>query len=131
MISSNTNGVHIRMFDTHILCGKVFFYRFDWPINRHLERKRSNIHQKRREEIAFFLYLHKYSCILQKLENALRKEEIMTTEFGKALRKIRIEKDENMAAMAKKMEISLSYLSAIETGTRAVPDGFVEKLSHK
>lgn len=41
----------------------------------------------------------------------------MTTEFGKALRKMRIEKDENMAAMAKKMEISLSYLSAIETGT--------------
>ena len=39
-----------------------------------------------------FQYLHKYSCILQKLENALRKEEIMTTEFGKALRKMRIEK---------------------------------------
>lgn len=55
----------------------------------------------------------------------------MTTEFGKALRKLRIEKDENMAAMAKKMEISLSYLSAIETGTRAVPKGFIEKLSHK
>ena len=55
----------------------------------------------------------------------------MTTEFGKALRKMRIEKDKNMAAMAKKMEISLSYLSAIETGTRAVPDGFVEKLSRK
>ena len=55
----------------------------------------------------------------------------MTTEFGKALRKLRIEKDENMAAMAKKMEISLSYLSAIETGTRAVPEGFVEKLSRK
>lgn len=55
----------------------------------------------------------------------------MTTEFGKALRKLRIEKDENMAAMAKKMEISLSYLSAIETGARAVPEGFVEKLSHK
>ena len=36
-----------------------------------------------------------------------------------------------MTAMAKKMEISLSCLSAIETGTRAVPDGFVEKLSRK
>ena len=67
----------------------------------------------------------------QRSENALHKEGITTTEFGKALRKMRIEKDENMAAMAKKMEISLSYLSAIETGTRAVPDGFVEKLSHK
>lgn len=54
LINSNTNGVHIRMFDAHILCGKVFLYRFDWPINRHLERKRSNIHRKRRETIAFF-----------------------------------------------------------------------------
>ena len=67
----------------------------------------------------------------QRSENALHKEGITTTEFGKALRKMRIEKDENMAAMAEKMEISLSYLSAIETGTRAVPDGFVEKLSRK
>lgn len=36
-----------------------------------------------------------------------------------------------MTVMAKKMEISLSCLSAIETGTRAVLEGFVEKLSHK
>lgn len=36
-----------------------------------------------------------------------------------------------MTAMAKKMEISLSCLSAIETGTRAVLEGFVEKLSRK
>ncbi|MGN1076640.1 MAG: helix-turn-helix domain-containing protein, partial [Candidatus Enteromonas sp.] len=31
----------------------------------------------------------------------------------------------------KKLGISLSYLSAIETGTRTVPDGFIEKLSQK
>lgn len=55
----------------------------------------------------------------------------MATEFGKELRKMRIDRDETLATMAKKMGISISYLSAIENGIRAVPDGFVEKLSSK
>ena len=52
----------------------------------------------------------------------------MTTEFGKELRKLRIDRDETLTTMAKKMGISISYLSAIETGTRSVPDGFLDKL---
>lgn len=55
----------------------------------------------------------------------------MTTEFGKELRKLRIDKDETLATMAKKLNISISYLSAIETGIRSVPNDFIEKLSIK
>lgn len=55
----------------------------------------------------------------------------MITEFGKELRKLRIDRDETLATMAKKMGVSTSYLSAIENGLRSVPDGFMEKLIDK
>ncbi len=55
----------------------------------------------------------------------------MATEFGKELRKLRIDKDETLATMAKTMGISISYLSAIENGTRAIPDDFINRLSKK
>lgn len=53
----------------------------------------------------------------------------MATEFGKELRKLRIDEDETLADMAEKLGISMSYLSAIEIGTRSVPSGLIEKLS--
>ena len=53
----------------------------------------------------------------------------MITELGKEIRKLRIDKDENLSSMSKKLGISVSYLSAIENGTREIPTDFVDKLS--
>lgn len=53
----------------------------------------------------------------------------MTTKFGKQLRIIRVEKDENIYEMAKRLGISTSYLSAIETGDRPIPADLVEKIT--
>lgn len=55
----------------------------------------------------------------------------MVTEFGKALRKIRIDNDEVLATMAKKLKVSVSYLSAIENGNRNIPDDFVNMIVEK
>jgi DNA-binding helix-turn-helix protein len=50
------------------------------------------------------------------------------TDLGKKLRKIRIDNDEISFDMAKKLDISVSYLSAIENGKRKIPKDFAEKL---
>lgn len=55
----------------------------------------------------------------------------MATTFGKELRKLRIDKDENIHSMAKKLGISISYLSAIEAGSRNIPSGMVDKIIEK
>ncbi len=55
----------------------------------------------------------------------------MATTFGKELRKLRIDKDENIHTMAKKLGISISYLSAIEAGNRNIPSGMVDKIIKK
>lgn len=55
----------------------------------------------------------------------------MITEFGKELRILRIEKDENINAMAKKLGISIAYLSAIESGKRSIPSDLVDKIIEK
>jgi len=52
----------------------------------------------------------------------------MALRIGKILKKIRIDHDEVLADMAKKLKISTSYLSAIETGKRPLPKGFLAKL---
>ena len=46
------------------------------------------------------------------------------TNLGKKLRKIRIDNDEISSDMARKLEISVSYLSAIENGKRNIPKNF-------
>jgi len=53
------------------------------------------------------------------------------TEYGKYLKKLRIDKDNTLAAMAKDMGIAPSYLSAIESGERVIPVDFTEKISEK
>lgn len=53
------------------------------------------------------------------------------TEYGKYLKKLRIDKDKTLAAMAKDMGIAPSYLSAIESGERVIPVDFTEKISEK
>lgn len=52
----------------------------------------------------------------------------MITSFGKTLRKIRIDRGEILFEMAKKLQITSSYLSAIECGKRNIPGDFIEKL---
>ncbi|MBR2508224.1 MAG: helix-turn-helix domain-containing protein [Lentisphaeria bacterium] len=50
------------------------------------------------------------------------------TEFGRELRKIRIDAGEVLKDMAEKLGYTSSYLSAIEVGKRAVPEKFLCKL---
>ncbi len=55
----------------------------------------------------------------------------MATTFGKELRKLRIDRDENIHDMAKNLGISISYLSAIEAGSRNIPNDMVDKIVTK
>lgn len=50
-----------------------------------------------------------------------------STPYGKYLKKIRIDRDETIAVMAKHLEVSPSYLASIETGAREIPAGFSSK----
>ena len=52
----------------------------------------------------------------------------MLTEFGKVLRKIRIDNDEILKDMANKLNVTVSYLSAVENGKREVPNSWVDKI---
>lgn len=52
----------------------------------------------------------------------------MLTEFGKTLRKMRIDCGEIIKNMADKLGCTASYLSAVETGKRPVPDEWVDKI---
>lgn len=45
----------------------------------------------------------------------------MLTEFGKILRKLRIDNQELLRDMAEKLSVSSAYLSAVETGKRKIP----------
>ncbi len=53
----------------------------------------------------------------------------MVTNYGKILRKVRIDRGEVLGDMAKKLDISIAYLSSIETGSRSLPNDFTEQLS--
>ena len=52
----------------------------------------------------------------------------MLSEYGKILRKIRIDNGELLKDMAKKLEISPALLSYIENGKREIPQGFTQKV---
>lgn len=45
----------------------------------------------------------------------------MVTEFGKIIRKARIDTGETLSSMAKGIKKTVSFLSAIETGTKKIP----------
>ena len=45
----------------------------------------------------------------------------MTTELGKFLRKLRIDKNEILLDMANKLGVSPSFLSSVEIGKRQMP----------
>lgn len=52
----------------------------------------------------------------------------MLTEFGKILRKLRIDRQEFLRDMAKKLDVSSAYLSAVETGKRKAPESWVDTI---
>ena len=53
---------------------------------------------------------------------------VLLTSFGIALRKLRLDRGEILKTMADNLEISSSYLSAIEVGKRNIPEYFIDKL---
>ena len=52
----------------------------------------------------------------------------MLTEFGKILRKLRIDRQELLRDMAKNLGVSSAYLSAVETGKRKIPADWCKKI---
>ena len=54
---------------------------------------------------------------------------VMLTEFGKRLRDIRLERNLLLKDMADSLRCSVVQLSAIESGTQAIPDGIIARLS--
>ncbi len=51
-----------------------------------------------------------------------------TTEFGKEIRKLRIDKNMTLLNMANKIGMSIAHLSAVETGRRNIHPVLVNKL---
>ncbi|MDW3682634.1 XRE family transcriptional regulator [Cupriavidus sp. CV2] len=50
------------------------------------------------------------------------------TEFGKAVRKARIDTGQTLLSMAEELAVTASFLSAMETGRKKVSDQWVGKL---
>lgn len=53
----------------------------------------------------------------------------MLNPLGKALRKLRIDRGWLLKDMAKGIGVATSFLSGVETGRKAIPPGFVEKVA--
>ncbi len=53
----------------------------------------------------------------------------MLTDFGRFLRKIRIDYGEILKDMADKLNVSAAYLSAVEMGKRNIPEQWVDRIS--
>lgn len=53
----------------------------------------------------------------------------MYTPVGKFLRNLRLSRTELLYNMAKKLEVSTSYLSLVETGKKAIPESWVDRIT--
>lgn len=53
----------------------------------------------------------------------------MATQFGKELKKLRIDLGITLMDMANKINVSAAFLSAIETGRKRIPDGTLDVLA--
>lgn len=53
----------------------------------------------------------------------------MLTRFGKEARKIRIEKNITAKELAERMQVTPSFLSAVETGRKEIPSDFIQRMS--
>ena len=51
------------------------------------------------------------------------------TQLGKFLRKLRIDRSELLRDMAKKLDVALSFLSAVENGKKNMPSEWIIKLA--
>lgn len=51
------------------------------------------------------------------------------TKFGKIVRKEMIDHDENLLSIAQLLGVTTSFVSAVLTGAKSVPDNWVEELS--
>lgn len=77
-----------------------------------------------------------YKCVKEKRRiRAARRKNMRrgakTTEFGLELRKIRLCNNEYLGDMAEKLGVTVSYLSAVETGKRETPKAWVEIIISK
>lgn len=52
----------------------------------------------------------------------------MLTEFGKFVRKLRIDKGVVLGEMAKSIEVSSAYLSAVENGNKNITEQLIKKI---
>jgi transcriptional regulator with XRE-family HTH domain len=50
------------------------------------------------------------------------------TEFGKAVRKARIDAEVSLSEMADTLDTTAGFLSALETGRKKIPDQWVQKI---
>ncbi len=64
--------------------------------------------------------------IIENVREAIIK---MLTDFGRFLRKIRIDCGEILKDMAEKLNVSAAYLSAVEMGKRNIPEQWVNRIS--
>ncbi len=55
----------------------------------------------------------------------------MLTNFGKLLRKIRIDHGEILMDMAKRLKVSPSFLSAVEVGRKSAPSGWSDTIAEQ
>ena len=55
-------------------------------------------------------------------------ENKMITEYGKFLRKLRIDQGQILKTMAEKLGVSSAFLSAVENGKKKIPKTWEEKL---
>ena len=53
---------------------------------------------------------------------------MMLTEIGKFLRKLRIDHNEILLNMAEKLCVTVSFLSAVETGKKKIPAGWYQRI---
>lgn len=53
----------------------------------------------------------------------------MLNEFGKALRKLRIDRQVLLKDMAEKLDVTSAYLSAVENGKRKIPKTWVDDIA--
>lgn len=51
------------------------------------------------------------------------------TKFGKIVRKEMIDHDENLLSIAQLLSVTTSFVSAVLTGSKSVPDNWVDELS--
>lgn len=51
------------------------------------------------------------------------------TEYGKFIRKIRKDRGDTLLGMSKKMDVTISFLSALEVGKKQVPIEYADKIS--